>query len=74
MQSRLHSLVEQVANVGTGFMLSSLLWHFVVQPGWGIRTSVAENLQITTLFTVVSIARGYAWRRAFNAISGKAAR
>lgn len=69
MQTRLHSLVEQLANVASGFVLSALLWHFIVQPVWGIRTSVAENLQITALFTVVSIARGYLWRRAFNAIS-----
>jgi hypothetical protein len=64
-QSRLMSLVEQFANIGSGFVISSLLWHFVVQPVWGIQTSVAENLQITLLFTVVSILRGYAWRRAF---------
>jgi hypothetical protein len=64
-QSRMMSLVEQFANIGSGFVISSLLWHFVVQPVWGIQTSVAENLQITLLFTVVSILRGYAWRRAF---------
>lgn len=44
-----------------------------VQPVWGIRTSVAENLQITALFTVVSIARGYLWRRVFNAIARRPA-
>ena len=66
MQSRLSSLIEQFANIGSGFVISSLLWHFVVQPIWHIETSFAENLQITSLFTVVSIARGYAWRRTFN--------
>lgn len=66
MQSRLMSFVEQVANIGSGFVLSSLLWSFVIQPVWHIQTSFAENLQITLLFTVVSIARGYAWRRYFN--------
>lgn len=65
MQSRRMSLIEQFANIGSGFIISSLLWHFVIQPLWNIETSVAENLQITTLFTVVSIARGYAWRRLF---------
>lgn len=65
MQSRRMSLIEQFANIGSGFIISSLLWHFVIQPLWSIETSVAENLQITTLFTVVSIARGYAWRRLF---------
>lgn len=65
MQSRRMSLIEQFANIGSGFIISSILWHFVIQPLWNIETSVAENLQITTLFTVVSIARGYAWRRLF---------
>ena len=65
MQSRLSSLIEQFANIGSGFVISSLLWHFVVQPIWNIETSFAENLQITSIFTVVSIARGYAWRRTF---------
>ena len=65
MQSRRMSLIEQFANIGSGFVISSLLWHFVIQPWWNIETSVAENLQITALFTVVSVIRGYAWRRTF---------
>ena len=54
MQSRRMSLIEQFANIGSGFIISSLLWHFVIQPLWNIETSVAENLQITTLFTLAS--------------------
>lgn len=65
-QSRLGSLVEQLFNVGSGFILASLAWQFVVKPVWNIETSVAENLQITAFFTVLSIARGYVWRRLFN--------
>ena len=42
MQSRRMSLVEQFANIGSGFVISSLLWHFVIQPWWNIETSVAE--------------------------------
>lgn len=64
-QTRLGSLVEQLLNIGSGFIISSLLWAWVVQPVWGIQTSFAENLQITSLFTVVSVVRGYCWRRAF---------
>lgn len=65
-QTRLGSLVEQLLNIGSGFIISSLLWAWVVQPVWGIQTSFAENLQITSLFTVVSVVRGYWWRRHFN--------
>ena len=64
-QTRLGSLVEQLLNIGSGFVISCLLWEFVVKPLWHIQTDFAENLQITALFTVVSIVRGYAWRRLF---------
>lgn len=68
MQSRLQSLLEQLINTATGFCISVLVWEFAVKPIWEIKTSFAENLTITLLFTVVSIARGYATRRVFNFI------
>ena len=64
-QTRLGSLVEQLLNIGSGFVISSLLWEFVVKPVWNLQTGFAENLQITALFTAVSIVRGYCWRRLF---------
>lgn len=66
MQKRSHSLTETCLNVASGFVISSLAWHFVVQPVWNIPTTVAENFQITGFFTVLSIARGYVWRRLGN--------
>lgn len=66
MQSRLESVIESLANIGSGFVLSSLMWEFVVKPVWNIETSVAQNLQITSLFTIVSVFRSYAWRRIGN--------
>ena len=66
-QTRLGSLVEQLLNIGSGFVISCLLWEFAVKPIWHIKTDFAENLQITALFTVVSVVRGYTWRRFFNA-------
>ena len=71
-QTRLHSLLEQVLNVGSGFVISTLLWQFVIVPLWGIQTGMADNLKITSLFTLVSVIRGYAWRRWFNARVHKA--
>jgi len=66
MQSRLGSLIEQLLNTGSGFVLSLLTWEFIVKPVWHIQTNFAENLTITLLFTVISIARGYVVRRFFN--------
>lgn len=65
-QSKRHSILEAVSQVSFGFFTSALLWELVVKPIWNIQTSFAENMQITSLFTVVSIARSYAFRRLFN--------
>lgn len=48
-------------------MLSLLFWVFVIAPWYGLDVTMAENLEITAAFTVLSIARSYTWRRFFNA-------
>lgn len=67
-QSRKMSAIEQICNVGSGWFLSFLLWSFVVAPIWGMKVTTTDNLGITAIFTIVSVIRGYIWRRAFNAI------
>jgi len=67
MQTRRWSMVEAVTNVAVGFVVS-VLFQWAVFPIFGIRISFSENLAIATVFTVVSIARGYALRRIFNRI------
>lgn len=64
-QSRIVSLIESVVNVGSGFILSLILWQFVLAPWFGYEVTISTNLQLTTVFTVVSVARGYLWRRFF---------
>lgn len=71
-QTRLSSAIEQLLNVGSGFLISTLLWQFVIDPLWHLETSIQDNLHITGIFTVASIMRGYAWRRWFNARVHKA--
>lgn len=66
MQSKLGSLFEQVSSTAIGFIVSLLTWELVVKPAWGLTTSFIENLGITTVFTVISILRGYCVRRLFN--------
>jgi uncharacterized membrane protein len=65
MQSRLASLIEQTLNVASGFVISLVIWQ-LVGPAMGYAVSMGDNLIITSIFTVVSIARGYLWRRYFN--------
>jgi hypothetical protein len=66
MQSRVGSFVEQVLNIGSGFFISLLLWSFIIVPVWELDVSMNDNLTITGIFTVVSVVRGYVWRRFFN--------
>ena len=65
-QSKLESLLENVLNVISGLILSI----FVVQPVvfwyYDIHLEASENIMIAVIFTVVSIIRGYVWRRIFN--------
>jgi hypothetical protein len=61
------SVVEAVANVGVGFLVA-LLMQFIVFPMFGLEVSLSENLAIGALFTIASIARSYALRRASEAI------
>lgn len=70
-QSRAQSLVEQALNVGSGFFVSLAFWSWVVVPVWHLPVSGRENLQITAAFTVLSVARGYVWRRVFNRVHGR---
>ena len=64
-QTRLISLIESVVNVGSGFLLSLVLWQFVFAPWFGYEVTLQTNLQLTGIFTFVSVARGYLWRRFF---------
>lgn len=67
MQSKKHSLLEAVLNTTSGFLIS-LLTQWLVFPWFHFYPSLHENLTITAIFTVVSIARSYVWRRIFNAL------
>lgn len=69
MQSRKSSLCESLAATTIGFIVSVVVWQFVVRPLWNLQTSFAENLGITLLFTVISVIRGYYVRRLFNMLN-----
>ena len=64
-QHRFDSLLESLTNTAIGFVISLITWHFVAR-AFGIPMPFGENLMITGIFTVVSIARQYVLRRAFN--------
>jgi hypothetical protein len=65
-QTRLGSAVESCLNVASGFVLSMVMWQWVVAPLYGYEVTLSTNLGITTIFTGVSLIRGYLWRRLFE--------
>lgn len=69
-QSRLSSLGETCASIAFGFLVS-LGINAVVLPAYGHHVTLADNLGMTGIFTVASIARGYLVRRWFNRMGRK---
>jgi hypothetical protein len=66
-QSRLMSLVEAIANVTVGYSLA-VVTQALVFPMFGFTTTLAQNLGIGAVFTVVSVLRSYALRWLFEAL------
>jgi hypothetical protein len=64
-QSHIDSLMEALTNTAIGFVISLITWAVVA---WllAMPMSWGENFEITGIFTVVSVARAYLLRRAFN--------
>jgi hypothetical protein len=69
-QSRTMSLVESVANVIVGYGVA-IVTQIMIFPVFGLHTTLAQNLKMGAIFTVVSIARSFALRRVFEAIRSK---
>ncbi|AVO37556.1 DUF7220 family protein [Pukyongiella litopenaei] len=70
-QSRTMSLVEAIANVSVGYGLA-VGTQILVFPVFGLHSTLAQNLKLGAVFTVVSIARSFALRRLFEALRAKA--
>ena len=64
-QSRIESAIEATLNIGSGFIISLIVWQ-VLAHWYGIPMPLTRNLEITSIFTVVSLTRSYIWRRIFN--------
>lgn len=65
MQTRRMSAIEAVTNVVVGYGVS-VVATLIVFPALGYQVGGTEALGISAVFTVVSLTRSYALRRAFN--------
>ncbi len=66
-QSHAMSLVEAIANVIVGYGVA-VVTQILIFPIFGLQTTLAQNLKLGFVFTVVSIGRSYALRRLFEAV------
>ena len=65
MQSKKNSFIESLLNTIVGFLIS-LLVQLLIYPILNIPVTIFQNIIITSVFTIVSIIRGYIIRRYFN--------
>ena len=61
----MNDLIESVIDVGSGFFLAILI-QLLVFPLFGFTPTIMENIQIASIFTVVSMIRSALWRRYFR--------
>jgi hypothetical protein len=66
-QSRAMSFVEAVANVVVGYGVA-VVTQILIFPVFGLHTTLAQNLKMGAVFTIVSLGRSYALRRFFERI------
>ncbi len=62
------NLIEAITNTASGFIISNLIAYFIL-PWWGFHRSVTASIEVTIIFTVVSIARNFAVRSVFDKIN-----
>ncbi len=72
-QSRAMSLVESITNVVVGYLLA-IAMQLAVFPIFWIEIGLREHLTIGLAFIGVSLARGYALRRLFEALGRRTRR
>ena len=72
-QSRAMSLVESIANVVVGYGLA-VATQALLFPVFGLHMTLAQNLKLAAVFTVISIGRSFALRRLFEAIRVRSAK
>ena len=67
------SLVESLANVAVGYGIA-VLTQIAVFPFFGLHVSLADNLVMGAVFTIVSIARSFTLRRVFEELRARSER
>ncbi len=65
-QSKLESAIESTINVGSGFIIALIVWRYFLPVEWMRPDLLSQSIKVTLVFTIVSVVRGYFWRRFFS--------
>ena len=80
MQTQKGSAFEVCCNVGSGVLSAYLAWRYIVLPWRAIIGCDLNNLvgfgviAVNLTFTLISVVRGYFWRRLFNSLEQRSER
>ena len=72
MQTKKGSMFEVCCNVGSGIISAVIAWKTIVIPwseywSWDMNNLIlAQIMAINITCTIISVVRGYGWRRLFN--------
>lgn len=66
-QSRLTSFIKSCVSTGVGFAVAFVA-NMLIMPLFGLELTHSANLLLTTIYTAISIARGYLLERLFEAM------
>lgn len=66
-QSRGTSFLKSIVSTGVGFVIAYIA-NMLILPLFGFPISAGANVLLTSIYTVISIARGYALERLFEAM------
>lgn len=64
-QTRAQSFIEAIANIVVGCVVNFIATIYLF-PAFGWEISVAQNVQLTICFTIISLIRSYLLRRFYN--------
>ena len=60
------SAVESACNIGSGMFLAWLVTLYMLPLLLNTEVSGGEALEVTVVYTAISLGRSYLWRRYFN--------
>lgn len=68
-QRKRHSALETVTSTVTGYFVG-LVAQMLIFPLFGFDVTLGQDIYIAGIFTIISLVRGYMFRRIFNHFTG----